>query len=149
MALKILKRSATPHDAQWLWEIYVDLLKEPIEQQWGWDQGNQARFFNREFDINRYQIILLNKRRSGAYYVNEYEDYLHLRMLLVLQEFQHQGIGKHVIGELKKQASLSQRDIRLSVIKSNPVADFYLKLGFVIKDEDDGCFGLTWSSVKT
>lgn len=133
-------RPATIEDFSWLWNLYVDLLKAPITSQWGWDENFQKTNFEKNLPIENFKIIKAQDQPIAAYCVDEYEDRLHLRLLLVVRSKQKSGVGKAIMEELMDSALQSNQYVTLSVIKTNPVLEFYTKLGFEVVKDDGECF---------
>jgi GNAT superfamily N-acetyltransferase len=63
----------------------------------------------------------------------------------LLPDFQNKGIGSILLDQLKEEAELKQISLNLSVEKDNPNAQrFYNRLGFIISDEDEQEYHLTY-----
>jgi len=142
--MKYFERPSIKDDSVWLWDTYKSLLKEVIAKQWGWDESFQYNGFHSEYDLSKYKIVEINGRRVAAYYLLENKDNLHIRMLLVLATHQKSGIGTNIVNKIKKIARVSNKPIKLSVISSNPVLEFYQNLGFCVISTKEGCHNLQW-----
>ena len=134
----LIERRARISDRAWLWDLYQDLLKKPITQQWGWDIEFQKKGFNTNLSYDKFKIISIDDEDVAAYILNEEPDHLYLKMLLVARPHQGKGIGRRIISTLIAISKARSLPIRLSVIKANPVDGFYLRQGFVETSEADG-----------
>lgn len=126
----LLERSGNAADSDWLWTSYKTLLRNAIEQQWGWDEFTQRAGFKTHLPARKFKILTLNESQVAAYLVKPYEQHLRLEMILVPEEFQGHGLGKHIMRNLTRTAVSEGKSITLDVIKANPVTGFYEKLGF-------------------
>ena len=91
--------------------------------------------------LSRYAYFMIYKVDSGiegllAYYKNErYHDY-YIPFLCVSKTRQNKGVGKQLIECLKLNVEPEYSSISLEVNKNNVKAyDFYLKMGFKIKED--------------
>ena len=142
--IKLIERHGCAADKEWLWNLYEQLLKDPIEAQWGWDKSYQLENFKTEFLLENFVIVSDGEVDIGTYYTNEHCDYYYVKLILISEPFQKMGIGKHIVTKLQCKAKKSQKNIKLSVIQKNPVAGFYEKLGFKRLYESDGSIQMKW-----
>lgn len=134
--MKLTEIQATSKDTEWLWCLYVGLLKPSITDQWGWDQKFQEERFATHLPTEKFRIITVSDTRVAAYLVNREADHHYVKMILVTGEYQNKGIGKTIIHQLKLSANTDTMPLRHSVIKANPVLGYYKKPGFTICGED-------------
>lgn len=126
------ERKAEESDAEWLWRIYRDLLKEYIAIQWGWDQSFQEKYFTESLPISKFVIVSNQGVDVAAYLANEESDHIYLKMILVRKEYRGKGIGVSILEKLKERSRSAGRPLKLSVFDANPVSEFYTKNGFKI-----------------
>jgi len=127
----LVERRATAKDEPWLWELYSQLLKEYIDEQWGWNEQSQRTNFKKHLPYTIFTIVEKNQRPIGAYAQITEKRRLYLHMLLVVPAHQRTGVGSSVLNSLKAHAKQCNYYLELSVFSSNPVAGFYQKNGFV------------------
>lgn len=137
-------RRAKQQDMDWIYALFRSTMKEYIEQTWGWEELFQRHGFAENLPASSFTIAALNGEDIGAYSLAEKADHLWLEMLLILEDFQHRGLGTRMIQALQTEASLKGKPLRLSVLKLNPASEFYLKLGFSLSGEDQWSFKLHW-----
>ncbi len=126
----LIERAATPHDEQWLWEQYSELLKPSIDSQWGWDEAFQHSNFREHLPYSLFLIVEKRNTPVAAYAIETKEKCFYLHMLLVGSVHQSRGIGSHVMCLIKARARDSNLPIELSVIPASQVKGFYEKHGF-------------------
>ena len=65
----------------------------------------------------------------------------------VLLQYQKKGIGKEVLKLIIKNATEKKKKLFLTVSKNNSASNLYLKLGFVVTNEDEICYSMTYTSL--
>lgn len=141
---KVIRRHAVGSDYDWLWNTYKALLKEPVDRQWGWNEKFQKEYFYNSLPLSEFTMMIRAGQPVGTYLIVDQSDHLYLKMLLIPEPCQGQGLGKLVIESLQEAASARDKQIRLSVIVANPVLGFYQKLGFKVAGVTDGSQKLYW-----
>jgi len=145
--MKLIERYASQDEKDWLWSLYKYSLQEYIEAEWGWDEDFQYKMFEEKLPIASFVIVSngsLNQTDVAAYFVSSHTDYYYIKMILVEETHQHKGIGRYILTKLQEQAKIAGKSIKLSVIRTNPVIDFYTKHGFTIDKECDGSIYMQW-----
>ena len=137
-------RQATNVDEKWLYDLYCTAMRTYIEKTWGWDEAFQKNGFKTNLCPTKFDIVVVNDNDVGAYLVNEEQDHYWLEMMLIVPEWQKKGIGSQIIRGLQEMAEQNNRPLKLSVIKVNPVLEFYTRFGFEIYDEGQFFFKLVW-----
>ena len=142
--MRYQERQAGTEDTQWLWSLYVDLLKPYVSMQWGWQQRYQEEMFATHLPASQFRILTSTSTRVAAYLMNREADHFYLKMLLVTGDRQRQGLGKMIVRKLQQQANQESLPLKLSVIKANPVVEFYTRLGFTVYAEDNDSTSLIY-----
>jgi GNAT superfamily N-acetyltransferase len=137
-------RKANKADMEWAYETFRTTMKSYIEDTWGWDELFQQYGFKENLPPSSFTIAALNSVTIGAYSLTEKTDHLWLEMLLILPDYQNQGLGTRILHTIQTAASLKQKPLRLSVLKVNPAREFYRRLGFEISGEDTWSYKLSW-----
>ncbi len=146
--MDIQTRPATNEDGIWLYKLYRLTLYDAIDRTWGWNDEFQEKAFNDQLHPLKFQVIEQNSNTIGAYLVTEKPDHYWLEMLLICSQYQQQGYGRATMKKLQLIAEQKAMPLKLSVIKANPVMDFYLRLGFKVYDQSDEFFELSWNANK-
>ena len=122
-------RKSTDADLDLTYKIKKKCLHKYLEMLWGWNEEAQADFHQKHYQKERIQIIETQKRSIGYLEIELYEDYIFLANLMILQQFQGQGIGRIIMEDLIKNNST----IVLEVLKVNHKAKrFYEIFGFTV-----------------
>jgi ribosomal protein S18 acetylase RimI-like enzyme len=135
--MEISFRQIKNEDFEFLWRLHNLALKKYVRKTWGWDEDHQRRMFERDFNPNNGQIIVVDSTNAGYLWVNEKELEMFLVSIRLLPEYQNKGIGTKVIQNLIRQ---SDKPIRLQVLKINPARKLYERLGFEIDSETETHF---------
>jgi ribosomal protein S18 acetylase RimI-like enzyme len=124
-------RKATDNDLDLTYKIKKNALQEYLEMLWGWNEEAQADFHREHYQKWRFEVIELQNSPIGYLEIETNEDHIFLANLMILQQFQGQGIGKIVMQELIK----NHPNILLEVLKVNHKAKrFYEGFGFTVFD---------------
>jgi ribosomal protein S18 acetylase RimI-like enzyme len=132
-------RSGRPEDCDFLWTLKLRTMRDYIEQTWGgWDETAQAGFFQRAFQPDKLQIILVAGHDSGVLSVSRPLGEIFLATIEIVPERQRQGIGSAVIRDLQAEANSRGLPLRLQVLKANAAARrLYQRLGFQAAGETE------------
>ena len=122
-------RNSTDADLNLTYEIKKMSLQKYLEMLWGWNDEAQENFHRERYQKERFMIIEAQNKSIGYLEIETFENYIFLANLMILQEFQGQGIGKFVMENLIK----SNPNIELEVLKVNHKAKrFYESFNFII-----------------
>ena len=86
-----------------------------------------------------HQIIVAAGQTIGRILVSRDEDAYRLIDISLLPRYRGSGIGTQLLRGLLCEALDAQKPVRLSVLKINPAARLYERLGFVVT-HDDGLY---------
>jgi len=129
-ALPISWRSATAADAAFGFSVYASTRAEELAA-WGWGAAQQEIFLKMQFAAQTasyraafpgaaYAIVLRDGQPVGTLIVNHAAEDIRLVDISLLPE--HRGSG---------------RPLRLQVLKTNPAARLYARLGFITTGSDE------------
>ncbi len=130
--MQISFRQIKDEDFEFLREVHNAALKEYITQTWGWDDDWQKQSFERNFNPDDGEIIVINGKDAGFLWVVEKETETLLASIRILPEFQNKGIGTKLIKKLIGKSQKKNKPVRLQVLKINPAKKLYKRLGFEI-----------------
>jgi len=87
----------------------------------------------------------VEEKIAGFFVVRKKIDHLYLDHLYVIASFQGRGIGRRIIHDLKKEATIVSLPIRLSALNTSPSNEFYksCEFEFVSADQLDTLY--QWS----
>ena len=133
---QIALRPATLADRDTAFEIKKAALGPYIAQTFGWDDAEQLRFHDDEYDPAIAMLLLYQDTPIGYYSANVDASTLHINDLYLLPAFQRHGIGGYVLRTLLQAVDTQGYAARLDVLKVNPARRLYERYGFVIVGED-------------
>ena len=139
-------RSATLSDEAFLFELYASTRKEELDA-WGWDDAQRKEFLELQFRAQHmsyraqfpnadHQIILEDDRPIGRIMVNRTDDEFRLVDVALLSECRGSGIGTRLVRALVDEASRAGKPLRLQVLRTNPAARLYERLGLTSVGDD-------------
>ena len=112
--------------------------REHVEQVWGWDDHQQAEFFERRFQPERLEIIEIAGEEVGVLDVESRADELFLADVEIHPAWRGSGIGSAIVRSLQERARAADQPLALQVLHVNTRArSLYERLGFqeVWRDE--------------
>jgi ribosomal protein S18 acetylase RimI-like enzyme len=131
-------RPARPGDQEFLRSLHELSYREHVERVWGWDDGEQAGYFERRFQPERLQIVQASGEDVGVLSVEDRDDELFLADVEIHPRWQGRGIGSSIVRSLQDQARSAGKPLTLQVLHVNTRARaLYERLGFgeVWRDE--------------
>lgn len=147
-------RPATETDAAFLTDVVIEATRH---------QGRFAADFDERSFRDRYRqrtseqiadvdadstlsVIELAGQLAGRLRVVRTADSIELAGLQLRPQFQSNGVGSSIIGELTAEAVATDRSLVLGVEKDNPRArSLYRRLGFVQTGATDREFRMSWN----
>jgi ribosomal protein S18 acetylase RimI-like enzyme len=123
-------RSAAPQDREFLWWLHRETMRDNVHKTWGWDESWQRERFDENFDPARLQIIEYENRAIGYISVERPGDEIFLAAIEVAPEFQNNGVGTYLVGNLLQESDKLNLPARLLVLKVNPARRLYERMGF-------------------
>lgn len=146
-ALPISWRSATAADAAFCFSVYASTRAEELAA-WGWGAAQQEIFLKMQFAAQAasyradfpgalHAIVRRGDRTVGTLIVNHTAEEIRLVDIAFLPEHRGAGLGTEVIRRLQAEARGSGRPLRLQVLKANPAARLYARLGFITTGSDE------------
>jgi len=141
-------RHATDGDADFLYALYVETMKEYVDRTWGWDDTFQVSVFRKNYVPDNIQIITFSGEDIGMISLEERTDDVFLRAIEIRPTLQHQGIGAKIVQQVINDAALKLKPVHLQVLKVNPAKSLYGRLGFSVIEETNTHFIMKTSLPK-
>ncbi len=142
-------RPVTDADYEFLYALNSTTMRPYVEPIWGWDEDLQRTAFDRRWNPDNQQMIVVDGRDVGRITLNETDDLIYIAQINLLPDFQGKGIGSEVIEAVKADAAHSGRYVELRVLRTNPDARrLYERLGFRVFEETDTHFWMRWRPAK-
>jgi ribosomal protein S18 acetylase RimI-like enzyme len=125
-------RAAQHEDADFLWRLRQQVMRDVVEATWGpWEDTQQRQFFDRGFVPRETSIIVVDDKPAGRISVARSHMEYFLGIVELLPEAQGRGLGSAIMRDLQEEARQVRLPIRLQVIKANTAAlRLYTRLGF-------------------
>ena len=134
-------QQAREGDKAVIYTLYATVMKDYITEIWGWNSEWQENDFNKHFIPCNITLVKEKKRVIGYSQIEEQESRIYLRMLLLLPEYQRQGIGSYLLKAVIEKAQRQSKAIALQVFKLNDKAiKFYWHHGFQVQGETEESF---------
>lgn len=144
----VILRAFSPEYQDFLFQLYASTRRQELETL-GWPAAQQDAFLRMQFMAQqrwyefayadaRHQLIFLDGQEPpvGRILVTHEESCHRLVDIALLPEHRGHGIGAQLIRQLIQEAKGAGLPLRLQVLKTNPAARLYERLGFVKTGED-------------
>ena len=132
LAESVKLRGAKLSDGPFVIWLEEASMKEHATALWGdWRPSSTLA----ELDISNHQIIEYQGVSVGCVALKLSHDCLFLARLFLGPDFRNRGIGAHVLRLVVQLATDRRIPVRLSVLRTNPAINFYLREGFSVEAE--------------
>ena len=129
--MNILRRPAAIDDTDFARSVHHRAYRDVIERQYGpWDEPTQDRLFAAAWSAVQHEIVLCDDARCGYTHIENRDDCIYLRELVIDPDFQGRGIGTHILQNVIQQATLKSVPVRLRTHVTNRAVNLYLRMGF-------------------
>lgn len=136
MNTELQYRKASENDINFLLDLRTNTMNEhyassnlPIDRE-----STLKRVL---YQFEKAHIILLNSKPAGLLKINRSTDKIEILQLQIDPSQQGKGLGKTVLTNIINEASLAEKKVILSVLKTNKAQHLYSSLGFKVVDEDE------------
>lgn len=124
-------------------------MKGYIEDIWGWDQEWQESDFKKHFNPDDITVIRDENRAIGYAQIEDQDNQLYIRMLLLHPDYQRKGIGSHLLKSVIEKARTQSKAVALQVFKTNEQAKkFYEQHGFLAQGEEANSYTMAFKPGK-
>ena len=137
-------RAGCRDDTEWLYQLFKETNSGFIETSWGWDELLQRESFFSSLPGSGFTILEKDGEPVGGFNLVKKKDHLWLELLIIKPQWQGKGFGTVLLDEAKSTAKKIGLPIKLSVLKNNPAADFYLEREFTVDSDDSKSIKMTW-----
>lgn len=145
--MNITRRPVRPEDQEFQFRLYASTRQAEIAA-FGWNSAQQEAFLRMQFMAQQnwyrtaypqatWEIIELERTPVGRMIVLRGGESTTLVDIALLGEYRGRGIGGGLLRELLEQGREAKVPVRLQVLKTNPAARLYLRLGFITTREDE------------
>jgi GNAT superfamily N-acetyltransferase len=141
----IMLRRATEDDWDFLCTVTESCMREYAERTW----GNWIPEARDTFRPEIHEIIQCDGEEIGCIAVIDEADALLLEKLYILPSHQGRGIGTLLLTRLIERADVSERPIRLRVLRVNPARQLYERSGFEVDRSTDERYFMSYASDRS
>lgn len=144
--MKPILRSVQPEDEDFLFQLYAS-TREGEFTALGFDRAQiepllrmqfaaQRQWYQRAYPGSDHQIAMLDGASVGRMMVHRTADAWVLVDIALLPAHRGKGVGGTLLRRLLDESAEKGLPVRLQVLKNNPAARLYERLGFTITGED-------------
>lgn len=145
--MSISRRPVRPDDQEFQFRLYSSTRQAEIAS-FGWSGEQQEAFLRMQFAAQQnwyrtaypqatWEIVELEQAPIGRMIVLRGGASITLVDIALLVEHRGKGIGGGLVRELLEESGTKGVPVRLQVLKTNPAARLYARLGFTKTGEDD------------
>ncbi len=136
--VQYILQTSESSDYEFLKNVHHQTLKEHVFKIWGWNELEQDKFFSDDFETGQLQLIKFLGKPVGYLQLNQSPSEIYIVNVLILPEFQNQGLGSQIINDLILKAKNAGQSLKLGVFKVNTRAkNLYVSLGFKTYEETE------------
>jgi ribosomal protein S18 acetylase RimI-like enzyme len=129
--MHITKRPALDTDADFTRTVHHRAYRDVVVRTYGpWDEAAQDELFKAVWSRANYEVILCDGVQCGYLCVEDRDQDIHLRELVIDPNFQRKGVGTKILLELIERARKREVPVQLSTQVSNRSLNLYRRLGF-------------------
>lgn len=132
---KITLRAAKSSDESFVNALTQSEMTRYVKQTWSSDLEYKSYFERNKFKLETTKIIQLDGKDVGRFTVTRSAESIYLDNIHVLGQYQSHGIGRFLIQTLFDEAAREAKDVKLSVLRTNPAKSLYERLGFKVLEE--------------
>jgi ribosomal protein S18 acetylase RimI-like enzyme len=154
MRPKPLLRPAGPEDDEFVFELYASTrasefsalgwIRSQLEPLLRMQFAAQGQWYKTAYPGSEYRIAMLEGTPIGRMIVKRDPGAMILVDIALLPEHRGRGIGETLLRDMLQESARQGLPVRLQVLKSNPAARLYERLGFLRTGEDQ----LYWQMEK-
>jgi ribosomal protein S18 acetylase RimI-like enzyme len=123
-------RAASDTDRDFFFAVRRAAFRPYVDDLWGWDDAQQRRQADQEFNELPVQIIESDGVAVGYLCVLHEADHEYLDEIALVPAAQGAGIGTALVSSVMREAAGRGVPLRLSVLVNNPARRIYERLGF-------------------
>ena len=145
-ALTLSRRVARPADYEFARKAHHAAYRDVAERQFGpWDEVRQDQFFARDWQGATFEVLEWDGVPCGYTAIEERENDVHVRELVIHPDFQRLGIGSTVLREAMRTAEDRSVPVHLGTFVLNHARRLYERMGFVEVGRDKTHVTLRWT----
>lgn len=136
MNTNIEYRKASENDTDFLLDLRMKTMNEHYASS-NLATDRESTLQRVLYEFEKANIVLLNNEPIGLLKINRSTDNIEVLQLQIDPEQQGKGLGKEILKNIIKEAVLADKNVSLSVLKTNKAQHLYSSLGFKVIGEDE------------
>jgi ribosomal protein S18 acetylase RimI-like enzyme len=129
--VSVQRRPARDSDQAIARQIHHRAFRDVVERQFGsWDEAAQDDFFDREWDRQAHEILVVDGEPAGYAAVEHRDDHIFIHNIVLDPAAQGRGAGTALLIEILDAGRATSRTVRLQVLHENRAVGLYRRLGF-------------------
>ena len=145
--LQVTTRPACAADMEFVRAVHHQAYRDVVQQQSErWDEKEQDRHFAESWASITFEIVLRDGIPCGYTCIEDRQNDIHVRELVILPEFQNQGVGSSLLRTAMERARARRVPVRLGTFHVNRAANLYRRLGFQETGRTDIHILFEWNS---
>jgi GNAT superfamily N-acetyltransferase len=130
----------TGEDESFLLAVYSSTRADEMAMvPWSDEQKNafllmqfqaQIQYYRERYPQASFDVIKLDNKSIGRFYVAELDDQIRIIELTILPEHRNKGIGSKLIEEILEKARQQKNPVRIYLENFNPAVRLFSRLGF-------------------
>lgn len=105
-------RQSTMEDKEFIYNLKKLVLKEYIDEIWGWDEEYQRKDFEMYYNPVNNKIITCNNSDIGILETSEDNDEIHIIEIAILPEYQGNSIGTNVLKQIIDNSKATDKRVK-------------------------------------
>ena len=144
--MHITKRPGLAADVEFTRSVHHRAYREVVVVQYGrWNEEAQDGFFLAAWSMAPHDVILCDDVRCGYMCVEDRDDDIHVRELVIDPDFQGNGIGTHILRDVIERAIARGVPVRLATHRLNRAENLYRRIGFRESGRTDSHILMEWN----
>jgi len=131
----IYLRPCKSNDVDYILNLSKETMHNVVQATWPEPSKQDAYFKALEFNEKNTYIIHDKEQNLGRISLDIDENNIYINGIHLSRSGQGKGIGSFLLNTVVKQAKKDNKSVSLRVLKTNPAANLYQKLGFKIQEE--------------
>ncbi len=133
MEYKLIR--ANENESETIFEIKKGSIKPYVQQMFGWNDDWQRQFVIENYKPQSIEFIVVEDKAVGILEINENENEIFLKNILIINAYQCKGIGSRILSGLMTRSKATNKPVKLEVLAVNKRAEkFYSRHGFKVEE---------------
>jgi len=128
---------AVPEDSDWVNNLTVETMSSYVEASWKAEAHRQIYYKLNRFDLESTKIIEIRNGRAGRISCIADNNTMTIADIHLESTYHGSGLGTQIIKDTINKAFKNGLAVELKCLRTNPVQNLYIRLGFKRIKEDE------------